>query len=318
MKYYIIIFIFSYLITGELMAKEHTKNVLGSKLEICCTKPMTGFFRDGYCSTNQFDHGTHVVCAIMTDEFLAFTKSRGNDLSTPSSASNFPGLKAGDLWCLCATRWKEAYDAGFAPGVKLEATNIKALELISLDSLKEKAQHIAPLPVNILGETMLNNNVYQFHFKHINEQKELPLAEFKGKVILIVNTASKCGFTGQYAPLEALYQKFKAQGLVIIGIPSNDFGGQEPGSPEEIASFCQLNYGVTFPLTAKEIVSGKEAHPFYLWATNKLGLGSAPHWNFHKYLVNRKGELVDFFLPITAPDSKNIIQKIEQYLQETE
>jgi uncharacterized protein (DUF2237 family) len=130
--------IFFYLITGDLMAKENHKNVLGADLEICCTNPMTGFFRDGYCATNAFDHGTHVVCAIVTDEFLNFTKAQGNDLSTPREP-HFNGLKAGDKWCLCALRWKQAYEQGVAPAVKLSATNIKALELIPLAALKEKA-----------------------------------------------------------------------------------------------------------------------------------------------------------------------------------
>ena len=94
---------------------ERTRNILGTELQSCCTEPMTGFFRDGYCNTNQMDQGTHVVCAIMTDEFLEFTKSRGNDLSTPRPEFQFPGLKAGDGWCLCAMRWKEAYEAGVAP-----------------------------------------------------------------------------------------------------------------------------------------------------------------------------------------------------------
>jgi len=169
---------------------------------------------------------------------------------------------------------------------------------------------------NIAEASMTNEKFYQFNFKTINTKKELALSEFRGKVILIVNTASKCGFTGQYAGLEKLYKQFKDQGLVIIGVPSNDFGAQEPGSGEEIIHFCELNYGVTFPLTDKEIVSGKNAHPFYLWASTKLGLLSSPKWNFHKYLINRKGELVDFFLPTTAPESSNLTDKIEKYLQE--
>lgn len=172
--------------------------------------------------------------------------------------------------------------------------------------------------INLLGSNMINDNIYKFNFSTINDNTELPLSKFKGKVILIVNTASKCGFTGQYDGLEKLYQRFKDQGLVIIGVPSNDFGSQEPGEPEEIASFCKLNFGVSFPLTSKETVSGENAHLFYLWAATKLGIGSKPKWNFHKYLINRKGELVDFFLPITKPLSSNIIKKIENCLLESE
>lgn len=119
------------------MALEKAKNVLGGDLEVCCIDPLTGFMRDGYCNTNDMDHGTHVVCAIVTAEFLAFTKARGNDLSTPMPQYQFPGLKPGDGWCLCALRWKEAYIAGFAPPVKLSATHEKVLEYVDLDVLKE-------------------------------------------------------------------------------------------------------------------------------------------------------------------------------------
>jgi uncharacterized protein (DUF2237 family) len=108
------------------------KNVLGTSLIGCCTDPMTGYYRDGICRTGPTDTGRHVVCAIMTDEFLTFTKSRGNDLSTPRPEYQFPGLRAGDGWCLCALRWKEAYAAGVAPPVKLEATHQRALGVRSL------------------------------------------------------------------------------------------------------------------------------------------------------------------------------------------
>lgn len=114
-------------------------NVLGGKLEICCIAPMTGFYRDGMCSTGAGDVGIHVVCAQMTDEFLAYTKAQGNDLSTPMPAYSFPGLKAGDRWCLCASRWKEAFDDGVAPQVVLAATHAAALEYASLDELKQHA-----------------------------------------------------------------------------------------------------------------------------------------------------------------------------------
>lgn len=110
-------------------------NVLGSKLEVCCTSPMTGFYRNGKCDTGPNDSGVHIVCAQVTEEFLSFTKSSGNDLST--SSDSFPGLKPGDRWCLCASRWQEALDAGFAPSVILAATHISALEYVSLEELKK-------------------------------------------------------------------------------------------------------------------------------------------------------------------------------------
>jgi uncharacterized protein len=115
------------------------KNVLGGQLEVCCTSPMTGFYRDGICNTGAGDMGAHVVCAQMTEEFLAYTKSQGNDLSTPVPAYHFPGLKAGDRWCLCANRWQEALEAGVAPPVILSSTHALALEYVSLDDLKKHA-----------------------------------------------------------------------------------------------------------------------------------------------------------------------------------
>ncbi len=112
-------------------------NVLGTELEACCFEPKTGFYRDGFCKTGTEDIGTHVVCAIMTDEFLRFSRSRGNDLITPIPYYQFPGLKAGDKWCLCVSRWKEAYLEGVAPPVILEATHEKALKYVSFDMLLE-------------------------------------------------------------------------------------------------------------------------------------------------------------------------------------
>ena len=121
------------------MTNNSNKNVFGSPLEPCCYEPLTGYFRDGFCRTDATDRGTHVVCARMTKEFLAFSKSKGNDLSTPRPIYQFPGLKPGDQWCLCATRWKEAMLAGAAPKVVLEATNIKILDYIDLKELVKYA-----------------------------------------------------------------------------------------------------------------------------------------------------------------------------------
>jgi uncharacterized protein (DUF2237 family) len=125
------------LIQGE--GNESARNVLGLPLQPCSFDPSTGFFRDGHCHTCAQDHGSHTVCAVMTAEFLAFSKSRGNDLSTPMPQFEFPGLKAGDHWCLCAGRWLEAYEAGKAPKVNLEATNEAALAIVPLQALQEHA-----------------------------------------------------------------------------------------------------------------------------------------------------------------------------------
>ena len=116
--------------------REPPINVLGTELQTCCLDPLTGYYRDGSCMTGFDDTGTHVVCAVMTEDFLTFTKSRGNDLSTPFPHFSFPGLKPGDKWCLCALRWREAYEAGFAPPVVLESTNRKALGFVSLEALQ--------------------------------------------------------------------------------------------------------------------------------------------------------------------------------------
>lgn len=112
-------------------------NVLGGTLQTCCTSPMTGYYRDGKCNTGAGDFGAHVVCAQVTEEFLGYTKAQGNDLTTP--VASFPGLKPGDRWCLCASRWKEAFDDGVAPPVILESTHASALEYVSLDQLKQAA-----------------------------------------------------------------------------------------------------------------------------------------------------------------------------------
>jgi glutathione peroxidase len=159
-------------------------------------------------------------------------------------------------------------------------------------------------------------SAYDYSFKTLIGNKDMSLAAFKGKVLLIVNTASECGFTKQYEALEEIYEKYKDQGLVVIGVPSNDFGKQEPGSSEEIAQFCKLNYGVTFPMAAKEVVKGGNAHPFYKWAAETLGFGTAPKWNFHKYVVDKNGKLVEYFNSPTEPDSKAVIEVLERLLAE--
>ncbi|MGB3190030.1 MAG: DUF2237 domain-containing protein [Limnoraphis sp.] len=114
-------------------------NVLGNELEVCCTSPMTGFYRDGMCNTGSGDMGAHIVCAQVTAEFLEFSRSRGNDLMTPNPVFKFPGLKPGDCWCLCALRWKEAFNAGVAPLVRLKSTHVLALEYVTLEELKAHA-----------------------------------------------------------------------------------------------------------------------------------------------------------------------------------
>ena len=160
------------------------------------------------------------------------------------------------------------------------------------------------------------NDAYGFSFASI-DGTPLSLADFKDKVVLVVNTASECGFTKQYDGLEKLYQRYSDKGLVVLGVPANDFGGQEPGTESEIKRFCQTKFDVTFPLTAKTIVSGSDAHPFYKWAAEQKKGGlifSKPRWNFHKYLVARDGSLAGSYSSQTTPDDASLIKEIEAAL----
>jgi glutathione peroxidase len=165
-----------------------------------------------------------------------------------------------------------------------------------------------------MGMTMTTanaTNAHDFTFQSI-EGKELPLSTYKGKAVLIVNTASKCGFTKQYDDLQSLWEKYEDDGLVVLGVPSNDFGAQEPGIEEDIQNFCEVNFNVNFPMTEKEVVSGKNAHPFYQWAKKQKGFTTAPKWNFHKYLIDQDGNLVDWFATPTKPMSSKVQKAVEK------
>ena len=136
----------------------------------------------------------------------------------------------------------------------------------------------------------------------------LPLSSFAGRPLLIVNTASKCGFTPQYAALQELWRRHKGsgpgdKGLVVLGVPSDDFGGQEPGSDSEIAQFCATRFSIDFPMTAKTRIRGKDAHPFFRWVAAEGGFLARPRWNFYKYLIDRDGHLAGWFSSLTRPDS---------------
>ena len=137
---------------------------------------------------------------------------------------------------------------------------------------------------------------------------------FQGKAVLVVNTASQCGYTGQYAGLQTLWAAHRDRGLVVLGVPSNDFGGQEPGSNTQVASFCERNYGVDFPLLEKQSVVGPEAHPFYRWAAAETGPTGVPRWNFHKILIGRDGRLAATFPSAVPPDSSALASAIDQAL----
>ena len=151
---------------------------------------------------------------------------------------------------------------------------------------------------------------FELNIKNISGD-ELDLKQFKGKTILLVNVASKCGFTKQYTELQALYEKYKNHGLVVVGVPSNQFGGQEPGSNKEIKDFCETNFNITFPMTDKVDVKGDSAHEIYMWAKKNYGNSTVPKWNFHKILINKEGKVQDTFNSFITPLSKKIISKIE-------
>ena len=161
---------------------------------------------------------------------------------------------------------------------------------------------------------MGEQNAHDFSFKTI-DGKELLLSQFKGKLILLVNTASECGFTSQYFFLQVLWNKYKDKGLVVIGAPSNDFANQEPKTESEIAKFCIDKYGVDFQLTSKVHIKGPDAHPFYVWAKSQLGFLTSPKWNFHKYLIGPDGNLVDWYSPITEPMEESLVKTIEAELE---
>ena len=159
-----------------------------------------------------------------------------------------------------------------------------------------------------------NQTIYQFTVEDING-KPFALADLKGKKVMIVNTASKCGLTPQYKELEALYQQYKDRDFIIIGFPANNFLGQEPGSNEQIASFCSINYGVSFPMMSKISVKGKNMHPLYQFLTQKSKNGvedSKVQWNFQKYLIGRDGKLEKVIAPKTLPLSDKVTQWIEK------
>jgi glutathione peroxidase len=158
-----------------------------------------------------------------------------------------------------------------------------------------------------------SENAYRFEFAGI-DGGPLPLSAWKGHPVLVVNTASFCGYTPQYRDLEALWRQYRDKGLVVLGVPSNDFGAQEPGSAAEIKTFCETNYEIDFPLTEKVAVVGGNAHPFYRWVAASLGEGAAPKWNFHKYLIGPDGELAGAWPSSVRPGDKAITGEIDRLL----
>ena len=164
-----------------------------------------------------------------------------------------------------------------------------------------------------IGNAKYEKVFWDFNIKDINEEN-IDLTKLKNKTILLVNVASNCGFTNQYTELQELFDKYHDKGLVVLGVPSNQFGGQEPGNNEEIKNFCETNFNITFPMTAKVEVKGNNAHPIYQWAKETYGNSTIPKWNFHKILINKDGKVEDTYASFTTPMSKKIIKKLEQIL----
>ena len=169
--------------------------------------------------------------------------------------------------------------------------------------------------------TFAGNNVnadyeslaYDFKFKDL-DGSPLNLSEYKGKVIVVVNVASQCGFTSQYEDMQKIWEKYQSKGIVMLGIPSNDFGNQEPGSSSDIKNFCEAKFGISFPMTEKVAVKGPDAHPFYLWANKNYGKSAIPKWNFHKIIIDRNGKIANTFTSITNPSSKKFIKALEKLI----
>lgn len=189
-----------------------------------------------------------------------------------------------------------------------------AASLALLVSCQDRAQAPAMAAATAnTSEPMAKETIYQYKVKDLSG-KEFDFASLKGKKIMVVNTASKCGLTPQYKDLEALYEQYKSKGFVIVGFPANNFAEQEPGTNQEIAAFCQKNYGVTFPMMEKVSVKGNDMAPIYTFLTQKSKNGlqdSEVEWNFQKYLINEKGELVKVISPRTLPTDAEIVNWIK-------
>ncbi len=163
------------------------------------------------------------------------------------------------------------------------------------------------------SESKYDKIFFDYSFTSIDGEN-LNLSKYKGKVILLVNVASNCGFTKQYGDLQKLWEIYRDSGFVVLGVPSNQFGGQEPGTNAEIKNFCEVNFNISFPMTNKTDVKGENAHEIYKWAKRNYGNSTIPKWNFHKILIGKDGKILDTYGSFTNPMSKKIISKIKNNL----
>ena len=172
------------------------------------------------------------------------------------------------------------------------------------------------LIIAIMGTSVnADNNKLAYDFEFIDlDGSTIKLSEYKNKVIVIINVASQCGCTNQYEDMQKIWEKYQSKGIVILGVPSNDFGKQEPGSNEEIKNFCEAKFGISFPMTEKVMVKGPEAHPFYVWARENHGKSAIPKWNFHKIIIDKEGKINETFTSITNPSSKKFIKALEKLI----
>ena len=154
---------------------------------------------------------------------------------------------------------------------------------------------------------------YDFEFKDL-DSSSLNLSDYKGKVVVVVNVASQCGFTKQYEDMQKVWEQYQDRGVVMLGVPSNDFGNQEPGNNKEIKNFCEAKFGISFPMTEKISVKGPNAHPFYKWAKKNHGKSAVPKWNFHKIIIGKNGKVYETFSSITKPTSEKFIKTLEKAL----
>jgi len=190
---------------------------------------------------------------------------------------------------------------------------IRLVALFSVAAFFAVTPHLVPQQKE--ESTMPPGNIYGFTMKTI-DGKEKPLSDYQGQVLLIVNVASRCGYTPQYKDLEQVYRKYSSQGFQILAFPTNNFGGQEPGSDEEIKEFCSTNYDVTFDLFSKISVKGNDQHPLYRYITTESPFPGEVKWNFQKYLVDRKGNIVAMFSSRVKPTDKDVVERIEALLKE--
>ena len=182
--------------------------------------------------------------------------------------------------------------------------------------LRKLKQFLLVIMISFLGNKVsadYDKLAYDFKFKDL-DGSALNLSEYKGKVVVVINVASQCGFTNQYEDMQNVWEQYQEKGIVMLGVPSNDFGKQEPGSNEDIKNFCEAKFGITFPMTEKVSVKGTDAHPFYIWAEKNHGKSAVPKWNFHKIIINKEGKIEKTFSSITNPSSKRFKEVIENLL----